>query len=118
MIGLLVIYSLILTLIHLNQMDSIATMKSKVVDPSCGTTFFIVDSRGVPVPNAKLCIDTDSGETYSTTNESGYSDHDIGEYDIRSITVNGKTIYDSEQNIFHWLNWLNSHSIFVIQYDP
>ena len=117
----LVLYSSVTTLIlfiHWNKMDSIVTMNGKLKPPEYKTTFFIVDSYGVPVPYAKLCIDTDSGETYSTTNESGYSDHSIGEHDIWSITVNGKTIYDSQKSIVHWLNWLSKDLIFVIKYDP
>jgi len=116
MIVSLVIYSSVLTFIYMNQMDSIVIMKEGKIKP--GTTFFIVDSHGTPVPNAGLGVESHSGWTYSVTDESGYSNHIIGEDIILSIAVNRKTIYDSEKNIFHWFNGLNSQSIFVIKYDP
>ena len=57
-------------------------------------TVFVVDSRGVPVPNARIGFLSNSGWMYSETNEFGYSDHPSGENDIRSITINGKVILE------------------------
>ena len=117
MIVFLVLYSSITTsiiIIHWNKMDSIVTMNGKLKPPDYNTTFFIVDSYGVPVPNAVLCTDTYSGASYSTTNESGYCYLEISDYGILSITVNGKIIY--EESLFYSLN--KGPSVFVIKYDP
>jgi len=72
---------------------SIVAIKIKT-SPTSGTTFFIVDSYGAPVPNARLAIESLSGFTYSLTNEFGYSEHEIGEDSIITIKVNDKLIYE------------------------
>jgi len=62
--------------------------------PTGNITVFVVDSRGVPVPNARIDFLSNSGWMHSKTNEFGYSDHESGEDDIRSIKINGKVILE------------------------
>ena len=70
---------------------SVITMKVER-KPTYEITVFVVDSHGVPVPNARIGFLSNSGWMYSETNEFGYSDHESGEPDVMSITVNEKVI--------------------------
>jgi len=94
---------------------SIVTIKVER-KPSFNTSFFVVDSSGVPVPNARIGLLSNSGWTYSKTNEFGYSDHDWGENEILSLTVNEKVILKKKG---WWYSWYGdiSRLVFLIRID-
>ena len=97
---------------------AVVTMK---VDrkPTYKITVFVVDSRAVPVPNARIGFLSSSGWMYSETNEFGYSDHPSGENEITSITVNGKVILEEREAYLSSYTWYENifQKVFLIRID-
>jgi hypothetical protein len=84
--------------------------------PTFEITLFVVDSQGVPVPNARIGLLSNSGWTYSETNEFGYSAHLSGEDDILSISVNKRVILKERDLFFPWYEGIG-RKVFLIRTD-
>ena len=105
------------SVIDASRDPSVVTMKVDSRRPE-NFTVFVVDSRGVPVPNARIDFLSNSGWTYSETNEFGYSGHESGEDDIMSIKINGKVILEEGELSLYFPRYVGIfRKVFLIRID-